>query len=317
MLVQGTDGNFYGTTSLGGAYSGCGTVFKITPTGALTTLHSFTGADGCSRGGLVQATDGNFYGTTGEGGNFSCFDLSGCGTVFKITPAGTLTTLHSFDGVDGSEPEGGLVQATDGNFYGANYFGGDLTCRAPSGCGTIFKITSGGALTTLQIFEGTDGALPNAPMQATNGNLYGTTAYGGNIPCAPNGCGTVFRLSGPSPSPVQFVPLTPCRLADTRPDHGGSGPIQGGNFQIFDLPQLAQTKGCADLSSATAYSLNIAVVPQGPLGYLTLWPTNGSRPGVATLNSLDGRIKANAAIVRAGSAGAVSVYVTNTTERRD
>ena len=99
----------------------------------------------------MQATDGNFYGTTGEGGTVGALTSLG-GTVFKITPAGTLTTLYSFDGVDGSDPDGGLVQATDGNFYGTNYFGGDLTCRAPSGCGTIFKITSGGALTTLQIF---------------------------------------------------------------------------------------------------------------------------------------------------------------------
>jgi Putative Ig domain len=113
----------------------------------------------------------------------------------------------------------------------------------------------------------------------------------------------------------QFVPVTPCRLADTRPDRGGSGPIQGGQSQTFNLPQLAQTANppCANLSSAAAYSLNVAVVPEGPLGYLTMYPSGQPRPGVATLNSVDGRIKANAAIIGAGTNGSIDIYVTNTT----
>ena len=369
-LVQGTDGNFYGTTLDTGAY-GSGTVFKITPGGTLTTLYSFCSRTNCTDGanpyaGLVQSTDGNFYGTTGFGG------ANSYGTVFKMTPSGTLTTLYSFcsqtNCADGNTPYAGLVQGTDGNFYGATG-----TYPSTNSSGTVFKITPSGTLTTLYSFcsqpNCTDGGGPSELVQATDGNFYGTTDYGGaysggtvfkintqppytlttlysfcsqtnctdgTYPAAglvqgtdgnfygttlgggtsgncSGGCGTVFTLSGPNPTPVQFVPVTPCRLLDTRPQYGGNGPIQGGTFQTFDLPQLAQTKGCADLSSAAAYSLNIAVVPSGPLGYLTVWPTNGSRPGVATLNSLDGRIKANAAIVRAGSAGAVSVYVTNTT----
>ncbi len=125
-LVQGTDGNFYGTTSSFGAYGG-GTVFKITPSGKLTTLHNFCSQPNCTDGtdpaaALVQATDGNFYGTTDNGGTGgSC--SGGCGTVFKITPSGTLTTLHSFNGADGAQPRAGLVQATDGNFYGDNLRG--------------------------------------------------------------------------------------------------------------------------------------------------------------------------------------------------
>jgi YVTN family beta-propeller protein len=125
---------------------------------------------------------------------------------------------------------------------------------------------------------------------------------------------TVSVIAGASSSPAQFVAVTPCRLYDTRPQYGGSGPIPGGTSQTFNLPQLAQLKGCADLSSAVAYSLNVAVVPQDPLSYLTIWPTGEGRPLVATLNSIDGRIKANAAIVPAGTSGAVSVYVTNTTD---
>ena len=114
---------------------------------------------------------------------------------------------------------------------------------------------------------------------------------------------------------LQFVPVTPCRLVDTRPDRGGSGPIQGGQAETFNLPQLAQTASppCADLSSAAAYSLNVAVVPEGPLGYLTMYPTGQSRPVVATLNSVDGRIKANAAVIGAGTNGSIDIYVTNTT----
>ncbi len=116
-------------------------------------------------------------------------------------------------------------------------------------------------------------------------------------------------------TPLQFVPVTPCRLVDTRPEHGGSGPIPGGTSLAFNLPQLAQSASppCASLSSAAAYSLNVSVVPSGPLGYLTTWPTGEDQPLVATLNSLDGRIKADAAIVPAGYQGEVSVYVTNTT----
>ena len=119
-LVQGTDGNFYGTTNAGGANSR-GTVFKITPGGTLTTLYSFCSQTNCPDGdrpyaGLIQASDGNFYGTTRLGG------ASIYGTIFKITPGGTLTTLYNFCSQsfcdDGMAPEAGLIQASDGNFYG-------------------------------------------------------------------------------------------------------------------------------------------------------------------------------------------------------
>ena len=118
------------------------------------------------------------------------------------------------------------------------------------------------------------------------------------------------------PVPLQFIPMTPCRLVDTRPDRGGAGPIQGGTARTFNLPQLAQSASppCESLASAAAYSLNVSAVPQGPLGYLTVWPDGLTRPLVATLNSLDGRIKANAAIVAAGDNQAIDIYVTQTTD---
>jgi uncharacterized repeat protein (TIGR03803 family) len=192
-LVQATNGDLYGTAAGGGAYGG-GTVFKMTPSGKLTTLYSFCAQAGCTDGanpsaGLVQATNGDFYGTTAGGG--AC---STCGTVFKITPSGTLTTLYSFCSqsgcTDGSYPAAGLVQATNGDLYGTTFSGGGAT-----NSGTAFKITPSGDLTTLHSFCAqsgcTDGNYPGAGLvQATNGTLYGTTSGGGA-----NNLGTIFSLS--------------------------------------------------------------------------------------------------------------------------
>lgn len=300
-LVQGTDGNLYGTTTQGGNTNYVGTAFKITTSGTLTTIHTFCSLQHCADGeesfaGLIQAHDGNFYGTTvsGHGQN--------PGTVFKITSSGALTTLYTFCALshctDGQNPYGGVIQASDGNFYGTTNIGG-------TGQGTIFKLTSSGALTTLYTFSGPDGALPYSGLiQASNGNFYGTTHIGGT-----NNDGTVFGLLAANSNPAQLVPITPCRLIDTRQN---GGPIQGNTYRTFNLPQLAQTSGCADLSSATTFSLNVTLVPVhgNPVSYLTIWPAGENQPTVSTMNSLDGRIKADAAIVPAGLNGGVSVFVT-------
>jgi uncharacterized repeat protein (TIGR03803 family) len=195
-LVQAANGNFYGTTSAGGTSSacsgGCGTIYKITPSGTLTTLRSFDSTDGIEPRWLFQAANGDFYGTTNLGGaSTAC--TSGCGTVFRITPSGTLTTLHSFDSTDGAKP---LLapQATDGNFYGTTHLGGASTA-CTDGCGTIFKITPSGKLTTLYSFSGTDGSSPVGLIQDTNGKFYGSTELGGTSSACTGGCGTVFMLS--------------------------------------------------------------------------------------------------------------------------
>jgi uncharacterized repeat protein (TIGR03803 family) len=193
-LVLATDGDFYGTTYTGGSNTYYGTVFKVTPEGTLTTLHSFAGSEGSNPiTPLIQATDGNLYGTTGSGGG-GC-SPPGCGTVFKMTLAGELTTLHSFDYVDGQNPVGGLVEATDGSFYGTTYSGG---AGEPLGTGTVFQITRAGRLTTLYSFcaqiKCADGANPGGGLvQASNGYFYGTTS-GGGVGCGDSGCGTVFRI---------------------------------------------------------------------------------------------------------------------------
>jgi uncharacterized repeat protein (TIGR03803 family) len=187
-LVQAINGDFYGTT-VGGGTNDYGTVFKITPSGKLTTLHSFDGTDGAyPYAGLVQATNGDFYGTTGESGTSG----NGYGTVFKITPSGDLMPLHSFAGTDGGNPYAGLAQATSGDFYGTTRYGGaNITDCGGIGCGTVFKITPSGKLTTLHSFDRTDGASPYAGLvQATSGDFYGTTDEGGA-----NNYGTVFRLA--------------------------------------------------------------------------------------------------------------------------
>ncbi len=213
-VLQSTDGNFYGTTMWGGTY-GAGTVFKITPGGIMTTLYNFDGSDGERPfAELVQATDGNFYGTTVNGGTY------GDGAVFKITPSGALTTLHSFDGSDGLSPYGGLVQATDGNLYGTTIAGGNNSCYL--GCGTIFKITPLGTLTTLHFFEGSDGSFPSAALtQTSDGNFYGTTAAGGAY-----GNGTVFKVT---PSGA-LTTLHNFDGSDGFSPYGGLVQVTDGNF---------------------------------------------------------------------------------------
>ncbi|MFZ0792418.1 MAG: choice-of-anchor tandem repeat GloVer-containing protein [Candidatus Korobacteraceae bacterium] len=404
-LVEGTDGNLYGTTVNGGAQN-VGEVFKITRSGTLTVLYSFCSQPSCTDGSypkaaLMQASDGNFYGTTSSSGAY------GQGTVFAITPSGSLTTLYSFcrqSGCpDGANPIAAVIQASDGNFYGTTYAGG------ANNSGTVFKLsvsyntltvtTSGNGVVTstdghidcpgtcsqeylnntqvtLNVtpasgwaFTGWSGACSGTGScqvtmtQNTNVSaafyqlpvtltvsVAGTgsvTSTDGFINC-PGTCTHIYQpntqvtLNATAASGwifsgwtgvcigvgscditmtqslavtavfvepghgIQFTPVTPCRLVDTRQTND---PIQGGTSQSYTLPQLG---GCNIPTSAAAYSLNVTVVPLTTLGYLTIWPTGEAQPVVSTMNSPDGRIKANAAIVPAGTSGAVSVYVTDT-----
>ena len=184
-LIQGSDGNFYGTSDAGGA-SGFGTVFELTPSGTETVLYSFAGgsSDGeYPEAGLIQDRDGNLYGTTYQGG------ASGLGTVFELTPSGTETVLYSFAGgsSDGAGPKAGVILGRDGNLYGTTLEGGSANV------GTIFKVTPSGTETVLHAFAGgsSDGANPyDALTQGSDGNLYGATVAGGT-----SGYGTVFKVT--------------------------------------------------------------------------------------------------------------------------
>jgi uncharacterized repeat protein (TIGR03803 family) len=184
-LVQGIDGNLYGSNAQSGS-----TIFKITPNGTLSTVHSFSNeAGGESPTGLALGLNGHLYGTTEFGGQSSTCPTPrmGCGTVFGFNANGTISTLHSFSGADGKYPVGGLTLGSDGNFYGTTK---GIIVRGTS-YGNVFKITPTGVFTVLHAFSNTDGANPAGPLVlGTNGNLYGTTTAGGT-----NGGGTVFMIT--------------------------------------------------------------------------------------------------------------------------
>jgi uncharacterized repeat protein (TIGR03803 family) len=207
-LIQGNDGNFYGTTFQGGT-NNLGTVFKIGTNGGLVSLYSFTGGnDGeLPRAGLDQGTDGWFYGTTSSGANTSVMNTGALvqgadgnfygtasaggadssGTVFKISASGSFSNLYSFTGgTDGGSPFAGLCLGSDGNFYGTAAYGG-------YGVGTIFRINpANNQFTNLYSFTaGDDGALPDAPLiEGNDGNYYSTVFYAGAY-----SYGTVFEIS--------------------------------------------------------------------------------------------------------------------------
>jgi len=178
-LVQGTDGDFYGTTQNGGAYDQ-GTFFKVSSFGVFTLLYSFDATNGGPFAPLIQGTDGNFYGTGG---------IPGPGVLFKLTPDGRASTLVAFTSADGGWSLGALVQGTDGNFYGTGAYGGMPGCFAGL-CGTIYRVTPGGVLTTLHTFSGAEGCAPDWIAQANDGNFYGT-AFG--TICANQG--SIFKIT--------------------------------------------------------------------------------------------------------------------------
>jgi uncharacterized repeat protein (TIGR03803 family) len=319
-LVQGTDGNLYGTTEYGGAY-GYGSVFKVTPAGTLTTLYSFPPSPAAGAypwGGLVLGSGGKyFYGTTYEGGT------NNLGTIFKINSAGTLTILHNFDGTDGQCPESALVEGSDGNFYGVASSGGDRpqgtifkitpggtftilhTFCTQQGCpdganpmgaivryvdeaspltfygttseggannlGTVFTITSAGALVTLLSFDGTDGANPEAGLvYDEGGGFFGTTSQGGA-----NNLGTVFQIT----SQGALVTLHSFDGSDGQYPTGGLVQATDGNF-------YGTTAGEADTSLdhglASPLSLNFGsifkITPQGVLTTLHSFCTKTGCP---------------------------------------
>lgn len=205
LIFDYSSGNLYGTTDEGGI-NGTGIVFKLMP-GANgrwteTVLHNFgrfTGTNTVSD--LIFDAAGNLYGTTSLGGGTGCGG-GGCGTVFELSPSGngrwTEKVLHSFNGKNGANPYAVIFDAT-GNLYGVTYYGGNLGCNPPSGCGVVYELSPGanGKWTekVLRSFYSKPKYSTSKLVFDGSGNLYGTTAGGGGSGCGGGGCGLVFKLT--------------------------------------------------------------------------------------------------------------------------
>ena len=304
--VEGTDGNYYGTTSTVCGFGSLSTIYKLTSSGTLTTLYTFTDGSNLTAP-LIQATDGNFYGVTESGGT------NGDGAIFKMTPSGTVTTLHSFAGSDGNQAYTALIQATDGNLYGVTYMGGSsnqgvvFKCstsgtysvlynftgsssdggqpwglmQASNGTlygvaqkggssndGTIYSISTSGTFKLLSSFTGTNGVTPSSPLrQNTNGILYGDTYQGGNLSlCGSTGCGVFYSLN------IGAKPFI--RLSSTSGKVGSQVGIFGQGFSSSSVVKFNGMQAAAPTLSGTTYLT--ATVPVGATdGFVTV--TTGSR----------------------------------------
>jgi uncharacterized repeat protein (TIGR03803 family) len=264
-LIQATDGNLYGTTEGGGA-NNAGTVFKITLDGALTTLYSFCSegtypncADGESPfAGLVQMGDGDLYGETSFTKATGADRILVGGTVFKMTLGGKLTTLYTFcsEGAwpncpDGSQLQYSLGQGKDGSFYGVTEDGG------LNNDGTVFKITPQGFFMTLHSFNGADGFQPAGLIEASSGNFYGTTVYGGanSAMCASIGCGTAYEIT---PGGILTTLYSFCSEAKCTDGKYAFGPtVQAANGELYGLTSQGGQKN----SLGTVFRLS----PKGEL----------------------------------------------------
>ncbi|MGD1021065.1 MAG: choice-of-anchor tandem repeat GloVer-containing protein [Verrucomicrobiia bacterium] len=303
-LVEGSDGFLYGTTYSGGV-SNAGTVFRYSLGSGLIPLYNFTGGeDGANpQGALVEGSDSNFYGTTFGGAN-------GFGTVFRIRTAGNLTVLWIFgDGSDGGNPEGGLILGQDGNFYGTTSTGGN------GGFGTVFKITKGGALTTLYNFTGgNDGATPLAGLlQASATNFLGTTSAAGS-----DSLGTVFSLIQPctfslSPSRVTLTAIAPGgTFAVTS---SGTGCVWTATSNVDWISVTSSNSGIGD--GTVAYSMTINTNSKSRVGTITVDGKNftvtqqGEALGSFIPGSYDGLVMVTNAPAQASS-GLITLVLGNT-----
>jgi uncharacterized repeat protein (TIGR03803 family) len=214
-IISDGAGNFYGITIQGGSSNcWCGAVFKVDSAGNETVLYSFTGQNGDGSFestlpgapglNLVLDSAGDIFGVTLSGGNSGCVNNSGCGTVFKLDPAGHETVLHAFGGPQDGKYPANLLMDNSGNLYGTTSEGGTSSNCAQLGCGTIFKIDTTGHETVLYNFtssQNSDGGIPTSLLLDSSGNFYGTTLLGGPLGSCANigstqitGCGTFFKL---------------------------------------------------------------------------------------------------------------------------
>ncbi|PYX09568.1 MAG: hypothetical protein DMG88_05515 [Acidobacteria bacterium] len=275
-LVQGSDGNLYGTALRGGT-GYAGTVFKITPSGKFTLLFTFPQSSGpisfpdgnLPNGPLTWASDGNLYGTAEYGGTGNCLNGPGCGVVFKITPSGSFTVLHSFTNSDGNGvlPQTGLVQATDGNLYGTT-----SAVTSSFGCGTIFRISLTGTFHHVYTLphDKSLGCTPLVPLvQHTNGLIYGDTIVGGTG--TPSG-GVFFKLNANLPLFVSLLPYS-----------GKVGKTIEFLGQGFTLTSTVSFSGAATTPTLLSSTGT----------YLTATVPNGATTGFVTVTTSGGALKSN------------------------
>jgi len=284
-VTQATDGNFYGPTDNGGT-GNAGVIYRITSAGRFMVLYNFCVtypcADGISPVSVLQGRNGKLYGSSY--GSRSTFEPD-LGAVFELTLAGTLTTLHSFSGSDGSYPVGPMMQASNGNLYGTTSEGGSsATCPSNGfeGCGTIFQITPSGTLTTLHVFDGSDGALPGyggTLIEGTDGNLYGTSTDGGT---SPNG-GTIFKITPAGKFTTLYYFCSQPNCSD------GANPVES-LVQASDGNFYGTT---VDGGNSMAYGTIFKITPQGVLTTLYKFCSlpdcaDGVDPQAALIQATDG-----------------------------
>jgi uncharacterized repeat protein (TIGR03803 family) len=295
-LKLGVDGKLYGIVPIGGANND-GEVYNVTTTGKITVIHSFNGTDGkVPVGNLVQATDGNFYGVTQQTSS-----STSTGEVFKITPAGKLTVLHTFntDGSEGTNIQTGLVAASDGNLYGVTTGGG------ANNDGVLFQVTRTGTFTKLRDFncltDPCDNWVPLA--QRTDGALYGAGTDGSS-----GGSGGVYRVSSPSFPPFIIVQNYSAKSGQTV-DILGTG-FKGATAVDFDGIAATSFKVVSDnfitavVSPTSETGLVTVTTPGGKLSTQTNFKV---RPAVTSFNPTSGPVGTPVAIMGTGFTGASKV----------
>jgi uncharacterized repeat protein (TIGR03803 family) len=236
------DSTLYGTTGYGGA-EGYGTVFTMTPSGKVSTLHSFTGYDGVLPSGGLIDLNGTLYGTTNLGGDQGSCSSDYCGTVYSMTLSGKETVLHSFGGPDGAEPQADLIDIK-GTLYSSTLAGG------ASGNGTAYAITTSGKETVLHSFGGDGNPLfPRAGFVFVSGKFYGTTQAGGNGGCGGAGCGTVFSMT-PSGSVTVLH-----EFANGTDGAGPTGGLINVKGKLYGTTGNGGTGDCSNIGCGTVFSI--------------------------------------------------------------
>lgn len=296
-LIQGTDGDFYGSTIDGGK-NGTGNLFKVTDAGDYTDLYDLPATD-AGASALVQGSDGNFYGTIYSGAG-----PQANGFVFQLTPAGAFKSVYNFcqkggaDCTDGALPGNGVIEGADGDFYGTTSGGGnDDYCGANNqGGGTLYKVTSAGVLTTLYEFcskaDGADGIGPQQPpVLGSDGAYYGVTFAGGNSTLS----GTFYRWNGSTLSTLfDYCQTGSCTGGVAQPYlsvQGADGAFYGNSDYYQDVqddPAVFKMVNLAGLAAPVQLSLSSSSVTPGAtftLSYKVINATSDTMKQCFALNN--------------------------------